>query len=237
MCAFLRVLNRVCPCAAILVALIVPATALAAYTPINPPVASVKEASHECVLEHAYGGDFSLVGGLNYTNGTVTAERIDDDLDQIYGVGMYDFLMLGEFGVFDEIFGYLPGDSGGSFMTLFDVGGEYYDATGSATDVQMDDSFRMARTGMGGTQTSKSSDNYLGSDQVVTYRVTGLPDQGDKMVYVVFFEDMSNQYGPSDYDYNDLIVQITHLGDHTPEPAALGLLLAGAGVLLLRRRA
>src|SRR4051812_35759078 len=52
-------------------------TARAAFTTVNPPVG---EETHAEILSHIYGGTFHAtgVGNHDYTNGSITAERVED---------------------------------------------------------------------------------------------------------------------------------------------------------------
>src|SRR4051812_9425037 len=52
--------------------------ARAGFTPINfsHSPRNSREATHEQILEHTYGGDFTA-DGMNFSNGSVTVTRID----------------------------------------------------------------------------------------------------------------------------------------------------------------
>jgi len=61
------------------VAVLAPSAARAAFTPILPPSTDGEKSQKE-IFDHIYGGSFVPVG-LNYTNGSVFATRIQDTLD------------------------------------------------------------------------------------------------------------------------------------------------------------
>jgi len=248
---FVRSFRRVWGILAVVCAVaLAPAVTQAGYTTIKPPYASPKEASHEAIFEHLYGGDFSPVGGVHFTNGTVYVERIDDDFDQVYDTGTFDFIAEAVFATFDQSFGYLPGSSGGSYIDLMPVTGLYYDADGQSAGVQLEGPFRWARNGFAGVRSSQSSDNYAGMDHVITYevrtaQVVYAEDTQSQVVvpvhrtFLLFFEDNSDQYGISDWDYNDLVVRVSQVGEiqpPAPEPGTLGLAAVTGAALLLRRR-
>src|SRR3954466_1133149 len=54
-------------------------SALATFTTVNPPTG---EETHAEILSHIYGGTFAPTfgGSHDYTNGTVTAQRVEDVL-------------------------------------------------------------------------------------------------------------------------------------------------------------
>src|SRR5687768_4021916 len=50
--------------------------ALAGFTTIGPPHPG--EDSHQQILNQVYGGSFSPVGSVNFSNGLITANRVQD---------------------------------------------------------------------------------------------------------------------------------------------------------------
>lgn len=204
-------------------------TSLAATTPIQPPRAG--EASHGDIFAHWYGGTFVLqANGRDFSNGSVTAIRIDDSLDTLFTTDGFDATARAVFADFSQTFGYLPGPSGGSFVSLFDVVSDGYAAAGSAAGVVINGEFRFARDGNKGVLASSlPADNADLIDHLVTYRVTGLGNP----VLMLFWEDL--HAAGSDFDYNDLVVEVNG-ARIVPTPAAVGAGLAMMTVGLLRRR-
>src|SRR5437764_13283135 len=78
------------------------------------------------VLRQAFGGTFQVASnGMDYTNGTVTATRVDDSADQVWNKSI-----VSARAVYDPDassgalkFGYLPGATGGTFTPLFTESG------------------------------------------------------------------------------------------------------------------
>lgn len=158
---------------------------------------------------HAYGGSFQA-NGLNYTNGAVTATRIPDDQDEVYpqSASIISARALASFSTVAETFGFIPGTTGGSFDALFDVNGKNFNVTGQAGAVSMGSAYRLGRSGNGNTFSSQTSDNPDGRDHLITFEMSGLPNQqaGTRTV-VLFWEDTLS--AQSDFDYNDMVVELT----------------------------
>jgi MYXO-CTERM domain-containing protein len=218
--------------------------ASAGFTAVNAP-STMGEMSHEQILEGIYGGNFSPAG-VNYTNGAVTATRIDD-----FGVGgMLNLAMGGpgtaddsvwndgvaaaaaeaRFAGFEQNFGYFNGASGGAFTQLFATSGSGFAVSGSGLVDFTGGTWRWGRTGGPNVHSGLASENADGVDHMVTYRITGL---GGATTWLVFFEDKNMGDEEADFDYNDLVVEIVAV----PTPMAAGMGLAGlAGVAGVRRR-
>jgi hypothetical protein len=211
-----------------------PMQADAAFTPIMPPPPG--EDTHQQILSSVYGGTFNPGGpnAFSFTNGLITAVRINDSVDDLWFTSGFDATARAVFAHFDQKFGYFEGESGGSFTELFAVSGNSYAVSGAATDVVIDGNFRFARSGnQGTTVTSSPADNPGGFDHMVTYRIDGINDAGKLPVYLLFFED--RRFNNSDFDYTDLVVEVRG-ANIIPTPAAFGaglMMIAGA---LLRRR-
>jgi hypothetical protein len=207
------------------------ADARAGYTPVAPCTYD-SELGHAAILSHAYGGDFAA-NGLDFSNGSITAMRCDDTgsgyADQCWTAGLHSARALARFGGFEQSLGVVHGESGGSAQTLFTVVGTGLNVSGSVDDLDCSGkAFRFARGGGGELFTSFDDDNTLGYDQMISYRVTG-PNGLDR--YVLFFEDASAAQN-SDWDFNDLVVEIDGASPHAvPLPAAvwsgLAMLMSG----------
>ncbi len=208
--------------------------ARAATTTVQPPAAG--EDSHEQIFEQHYGGDFLQVGN-NFTNGTITANRIDDDNDQIWNIDhAVDAQVQAVFADLNQKFGYIPGDSGtlGDFVQLFNVTGDEtdgYTVNGKAR-VKIDGDFKWARRGGNGTASSKNTDNPDDIDHLVSYEITGL--DAPEPVYMLFFEDLYQSNNQYDSDFNDLVVEVASVP--TPGAFGAGLALLGVAGLVRRRR-
>lgn len=218
--------------------------AMAGFTPVNAP-STAGELSHEQILEGIYGGDFTP-SGVNYSNGGVTATRVDD-----FGVGGMLNLALGgpgaaddavwndgiaaaaaeaRFAGFDQNFGYFNGASGGAFTQLFATSGSGFAVSGSGLVDFTGGTWRWGRTGGPNVHSSLGSENADAVDHMVTYRITGL---GSETTWLVFFEDKNVGDPEADFDYNDLVVEIRAV----PTPMAAGMGAIGlAGVTGIRRR-
>src|SRR6185369_17022449 len=80
-----------------------------------------REANQQQILEHAYGGNFQA-DGLNFSNGTVTATRIDDADDMTWTQQVGGVRPLANFAKRKQALGFFE-DSGGQTKTLFAVTG------------------------------------------------------------------------------------------------------------------
>jgi hypothetical protein len=214
--------------------------ATASLTPMNWPYPG--EDGLNQIFAHQYGGVFSAAGS-NFTNGTITAQHIDDANDRTWSTHFVSAHVVGAFSAYAQSFGIFAGSSRGAFQKLFDVHGWGYNVTGSASNLNLGSTYRLARGGGGDLVSSKPTDNVDQKDRMVTFKVNGLGDHTN--TYMVFFEDYH------DFDYNDLSVQLKTAavfgppagGKAVPLPPAvwMGLsTLAGTGVVggarRLRRR-
>lgn len=179
----------------------------AGFTTVNPAPAS--EAGHAAILGNAYGGSFSaLSDGLSFSNGTITASRVDDAANKgPFAPVSFDARALAAFSSATQSFGIY---SGGVFSTLFTLTGTGFNATGSGQGAPIA-SFEFARTGAGAQYRSDEAGNPDGADHIVTYAITGLGD--GKMTRVMFFEDSKAPKG--DFDFNDMVIEVSR-----PDPSA-----------------
>lgn len=217
------------------------AQARAGFTAIEP--SHNPGESQADILSNAYGGTFSAQSdGVSYSNGTVTATRIDDSQDQTWSQGIVSARTLALFAVSPSVtFGYVPGTSGGTFTPLFTAAGHGAGATGStSTAVTPSGRYRFAIQAGGQTYTSKDADNTgTLTDRAVAYKVTGV-GAANTNTYVVAFED--SKTAPFDFDNAFEVTAKSAVGAGAGG-AAVPLPLAGwaglsglLGVGLLRRR-
>jgi hypothetical protein len=150
---------------------------------------------------------------------------------------------------YSQVFGYIPGVSGGSFVPLFTVEGNGYapdvTMTSSGNSVPGKATMPLFRWGDGprGSSldpplwTSCPSDNQDAVGHMVTWKITGNTSRSDNVLsnYVIAWEDLDFR-GSTDKDYNDLVVEI-HGAPPVPEPSTLMLFGSGlSGLLFLAKR-
>ncbi len=207
------------------VAVAVSGSAFAEFTTIQD---NAGEASHLDIFNAVYGGGFTA-DGLNFTNGTLTAVRLDDAADQSFALSSFNAKAIAKFASLDQSFGYLNAD--GDYVNLFEESGEGFAASGSVEGVSLDSPIVFAREGVNGVVSSDVSSNPDLRDHLVTYRLDGMPGE----VYVLAFEDLFG--GPEDDDFQDLVIEVSSI-NVVPSPAAMGggLMLLG-GLVARRRRA
>ena len=227
-------------------------TASANLTTVHAPAAG--EQSQYQILSHVYGGTFlaAVNNAPSYTNGPVTATRVDDFLagggqgtdlhlvdvpapgntDQLWVDGIAIASAEAKFAAYSQKFGY---DVGGGYVNLFDVTGSQYAVSGSAShQFSMGVPWNWARSGQGGNFYSQESRNNH-EDHMVTYQITGLPDPG-RAVWMLFWEDLPSSC--SDRDFNDLAVEVRASAVPLPGADILAMIgFAGVSVLRYRRKA
>ena len=189
------------------------ADAHAGFTNVNAPIHAT-ESSHAQILSQAYGGTFSA-SGVNFGNGTLTAQRLNDDStgsDECWGNAIFSARAIARFAGAEQTFGVIDGASGaGTLQELFTVTGWGTSVSGSAVDLDLcEKTVRFARVGSGNlgdeTFSSLSLDNFGAADQMVSYRLLGGPGGVDR--FLLFFEDVGAGLD-SDWDFNDLVVELT----------------------------
>ncbi len=217
--------------------------ALAEYTHVKGSPAS--EAGHREILSGIYGGDFTgsgtdLGNGLFtlFTNGTITAERVDD-----FGLGTVLNLATSEpgsgddglwtdgiavaaaearYALFPQEFGF---DVGLGYTKLFELAGSGFLVAGSGmVNFSLGTTWAWARANdsdstLVNVQYSLDSMNGDNLDHMLTYRITGIPNVPPKQkVWLLFWEDLNGAQGNdtdpdnrgfrADRDFNDMVVEV-----------------------------
>lgn len=217
-------------------------TAEAQYTHVRAP--SHGEANHAQILASALGGTFSAATSVDYSNGSIYADRMKDNTgtigrgDRYWAAGTYHAKMVASEASYTHTFGAVEGTIGGghldTYAAVLDSGN-----IGSQATITMDEDFRWAIEADSGHRrwyddgidlyTSREWDNAGDKDHMVAYT---LKRDGNVFGYMLFFEDL--KYCP-DKDYNDVAVLLTLVP--TPQAAMMGLTgLGGLGLLAGRRR-
>lgn len=222
------------------------------------------EATHAQIFSNVYGGIFAPGpnGAPSYTNGSITATRMDDILsgggiggnlnlvfgspglpttDQRWEDGIAITSAEAKFAGFSQEFGY---DDGNGYVKLFDVtsvGPTGHDVAGSGSHhFTTGVPWNWVRSGTGSTYYSEEARNHDQLDHLVTYRITGL--QTVDTVWMLFWEDLPGPLhgvGASDRDFNDLVVEIrANVANVVPVPGAVLLGAFGMGIMgaVQRRR-
>jgi hypothetical protein len=226
-------------------------SAFAGFSTINGPAGN--ESSQPNVLDHVYGGTFSLEpDGVDYTNGTISAVRVDDYLpiqgnadnpgvngtDQLWTASSVTAQVEAAFaGVPSSPFGYIPGTAAGSsFVPLFNISGTGFAVSGSGGFTPGSGDFQFAAENQFGILSSSPSSNKDGQDHVVTYEIDGLGDSFK--TWLLFFDDYGINGDYSDFDYQDLVIQLKTVPasspSNVPEPGSL-MVVGGVVLGLLKR--
>lgn len=217
------------------------------------------ELGHHAIVQGIYGGAFSgsPAAGFNRAGpNSLTLLRVDDlgsdilDLagsnmgtasDKVWHDGVISMTAKARYAGYSQVFGMFAGETAGApFIPLINVGGSGMGVTGELANFDIgaiSHTWRWGRAGDGSTFSSRDSDNPDGLDHMVSYKVEGL-DNGFDATWLLFFEDLrSNQN--SDWDYNDLVIEIHVMarGQVVPMPTAVNLGVAGLlGLAGVRRR-
>lgn len=200
------------------------------------------EAKFEQVFEQAYGGNF-VKSGNDFTNGLLTAIRVDDDHDKTFTGHILGGRMLARFAGYHQQFG-LYDD--GAYTNLMDLSGWGQPVSGTMDEVDLTGgAYKFGRAGGGHTYSSDPADNVDQGDHLLTYKLVvsdevaaniaaAVPNQKLPDLYVLFWEDMPMNRG--DRDYNDMVLELAVQPVAVPLPAAAlmgGVMLLG---VMARRR-
>ncbi|MET0849648.1 MAG: DUF4114 domain-containing protein [Candidatus Rokuibacteriota bacterium] len=202
------------------------------------------------------GGEPSLAtagGILDSLYGLSNLTRIDDGSDQLWtNIGTIEVTAVAKYSAYSQLFGYLPGESGGTFVPLFSVApdGLLPGLSGSFTVADSGPIFRWAddpngagtAPGLWSSLESGNGDSHL--DHMVTFQITGAAGHPGNALgaFVIAFEDFS---GGGDRDYNDLVIEARMIAPSlttaVPAPGSLALLaaalvLGGSSAWWRRRR-
>jgi len=219
---FVKVLGAV---AAIALGVLGTGKAEASFTSIQSPWPG--EASQGQILSHTYGGTF-VQNGLDYTNGNITAVRVDDAFDQVFHFDIASIKTIAKFSGGSQGLAYGTLDNE---HQLFNVTGNHYAVGGSTGHLDMPGSFSLIRTGTGQDYSSDASVNPDGADHLVTYLLQGA--KNSHPTYVMFWEDQT--FKKSDLDFNDFAVEVkSSCPVVVPLPAATwsGLATLGGSALV-----
>lgn len=202
-------------------------SASAGLTPVSP-TPHATEASAAQILSHRYGGTFSE-SGSGFTNGVVTATRIDDLNDVAWMGDRMTLNAIASFSRSEQSVGLLLGKSGGGYEHLFTVNEFGYLPNSPLTIDTSGQHFRFVLDNAGTSLRSSSlaAENSSG-DQLVTYRIDGI-DKGTSR-YVLFWEDVP--VGQGDQDYNDLVVEAAFAGNGGPTAVPLPPAVFGGAALM-----
>jgi len=209
--------------------------------------APVSEVGHEQILEHVYGGNFSKVGD-DFYSGKVSAKRLDDWMSDIgvqslklgecgmatdcFFSGKFNIRAIAKFSGNSQSLG-VVGESSGSHR-LLNVSGYGFDVSDSSATLDLgSESFKWARWGDSGYQTSVNTDNLDFRDHMATYVIEGLPGQ-KQPTFMMFWEDLNRTTAMAKKrswaDYNDLVLEVKSVALNAvplPAPAIAGLLMLG----------
>ncbi len=206
------------------------------------------------IINTIYTGSFSQVG-LDYQDITlgIYVQRMVDSLssdptnigvnmnivsgpasgatDQIWDDGATKIIAKARWASYDQDFGYWTKESGeySVWNPLFSVDPGYDQTGNEASPVLTGLDWAWGRQGTT-VNSSYADDNPDDVDHMLTYKVTGLADQGSWTVWLLRWDDQTGS--GSDRDFNDSVIEIRAI----PVPAAVLLGILGLGVAGLKLR-
>jgi len=235
--------------------------ALAGFTAVNAPPSGEKSIKE--ILQHVYGGTFTA-NGVNFNNGSLTANRIADTpdagnrapvtplsliydqgtlesgpgttTDQVWSADSVDATAKARFAVYTQEFGFAEGVTTVNYQHLLFVNGSGFNNSETRDlDNMSNRIWRWARSGENGTFTSQNLDNPGGVDHMITYRIDNVSiGAGGTVTTYLLFFEDLKPNQNPDMDFNDMVVEIKATRAVAPEPASLSLLALG-GLATLRR--
>jgi hypothetical protein len=208
----------------------------AGYTPVKT---NLDETNAADIFTSLYGGSFTQTG-VDFTNGSVTAQRVDDGHDQLW-TGDFRATILGRFSGYSQEFGVAAGKQ---FQELMSAQGIGFNNTPHSTEISVFNE-PFLRSGDSGTQSSLVSGNKDGRDHLITYQV----HSNDSRSWLLFWEDLNDSptitKGRSASDFNDLVVLLRAADDSNTPPAPavplppaayVGVVTMGLGLWAARKR-
>lgn len=236
------------------VVLLASQVAQADFTPIvGPPV----EPSFTNILDTIYSDTFTP-DGLNYQGATgIYVQRMVDSLspdptdigvnmnvvagpafgatDQIWDDGATKIYAKARYASYAQNIGYWTKNTSGYYSIwnpLFGVD-PGYDQTGNEASPDLTGlEWAWGRQGTT-TNSSYADDNWDDVDHMLTYKVTGLADQGSWTVWLLRWDDQTINCGTgSDRDFNDSVIEIRAV----PVPGAVILGILGLSVAGIKLR-
>ena len=183
-------------------------------------------------------------GILDTLYGLENLVEVSSALDQLWtNTGTLRASAKGKWADYDQTFGYLSGDQGDAFRSLFTVEGDGYLSWphGWAGESRTGEQFRFALDPRGAPRWSSAvDDNSDGVDHLRTFEITMGESAGH---YVLAWEDLPLG---GDADYQDLVVEVSGAAIYSqaggmdagvPEPTTMAILVAGGVGIFARRKA
>src|SRR3954467_1729819 len=107
------------------------------------------------ILQNTYGGTFNASGN-NFSNGSISATRIDDSVDQEWSAGTYDLNTVAKFSGYTQTLGVMSHNDN-TVHNLFSSSGFGLSGAGSASNVILGDTFCFTRDGDSGLNMSEDN--------------------------------------------------------------------------------